>query len=353
MNGEISASRTPTAKSSRRAAKIIVLLAFQALISPAYAQLQPDPGESSNADAKPDADDPRMLGHGTLSISYENTYVNGMLLGGPVTPIGTLRVQSVDFLLDYFIADHWSIVAGIPFTTSRFEAGPGNAPHCPTATAAPVCGPPTPALLQPHPESEYLDDGNSHGTWADWTFGVEYHANVLDYIITPSINAYIPSHNYVFFANAAVGQDLKRVEVGATIAHQFDFSNFYYRIGYRRAFVQRTLGVSIDNNKYDVDVGYFVNEKLSLNIYGLGKFGGGLTGDQLIPLTTFNGVPFVTEYWYRHDQIAAHEYVNVGTGVEYRLNDKTTLSTSIDRLVWGNSVYDFKYRLDVTLAREF
>jgi hypothetical protein len=320
--------------------------------APALAQV-PDPESESPQPAAGDTGESQK-GHGSVSIAYQNTYVNGMLIGESVMKIGTVRVQTIDLGVDYYVADQWSINAGIPFTSSRFN-GTGIGPaHCPT-TAPPICQSPTPALSPQEPGSQFLDDGNVHGTWADWSFGAAYHTEIDNYLITPSITAYIPSHNYTFFANAAVGQDLKKVEIGATVAHQFDFSNFYYRIGYRYAFEQKTLGISVDNSKVDLDLGYFVNEKLSVNLFGLGKFGGGLTSDELIQLTKVDGIPFSNEFWYHHDQISAHEYFNVGTGMDYRFGDqdKYTLTTNLQRLIWGNSVYDFKYKFDVTLTRAF
>jgi hypothetical protein len=40
-------------------------------------------------------------------------------------------------------------------------------------------------------------------------------------------------------------------------------------------------------------------------------------------------------------------------GTEYRINDRTTLSAPLDRLVWSNKVFDFKYRFSLPLAYEF
>ena len=279
-------------------------------------------------------------GHGSISIGYQNTYVNGMFLPVPggEAPIGTVRVQSIDLGVDYNFADRWSVHVDLPYIEGRYR---GPVPHCPNAIPTQCAG--TPAFTHPHPESQFLDDGNYHGTWQDWGIGVAYHANIDDYYLTPSITAYLPSHGYTFFANAAVGQDLKRVEVAATLAHQFEFSEVYYRIGLGHVFSQETLGQSIDYNKVDLELGYFLNEALTFKVFGVGKKGNGFTG----PLDR------TSELWYRHDQRAKHNYANVGGGVDYRLNDKYTLSSTVQKLVWGEYVFDFRYVLNVTLTRAF
>ena len=279
-------------------------------------------------------------GHGWVSVGYQNTYINGFFvpIPGGKAPIGTVRVQSISLDLDYFLTDHISGHLGIPYVESRYG---GNVPHC-VSQAPPQCqGAIVPA--QPHPESQFLDDGRYHGAWQDWNIGLAYHANYRDYLITPSVTAYIPSHNYTFFAQSAPGQDLRKLELAVELAHQFDLSNFYYRVRLGHVFAEKTLGQSIDHNRLDLELGYFLNETWTVKAFAAGKKGNGYTGpyDQ------------TSEAWYHHDQRAMHNYANVGAGLDYRMGEKYTLSATLQRLVWGQFVFDFKYSLDVRLTREF
>ena len=108
-------------------------------------------------------------------------------------------------------------------------------------------------------------------------------------------------------------------------------------------FAQKTLGQSIDHNKLDLELGYFLNDAWTLKAFATGKKGSGYTGnyDQ------------TTELWYHHDQRAEHNFANVGAGLDYHVNDKYTLSTTVQKLVWGQFVFDFKYSIDFRLVREF
>jgi len=279
-------------------------------------------------------------GHGSVSVGYQNTYVNGMFLPVPggKAPIGYVRVQSISFDVNYFFADRWSAQLGIPYVEGRYR---GPAPHCIT-TAPPQCqGQVVP--LQPHPESRFLDDGSYHGAWQDWNVGAAYHGNIDDYLLTPTVIAYLPSHHYTFFGNAAVGQDVRKLELAIDLAHQFELSNVYYRMRAGHVFAEKTLGQSIDYNKLDLELGYFIDETWTAKVFGSGKKGKGYTGnyDQ------------TTEEWYHHDQRAEHNYANVGTGMDYHMNDKYTVSATVQRLVWGQFVFDFKYSFDVHLTRQF
>lgn len=284
-------------------------------------------------------------GHGSISIGYQSTLADGLKVNHETTlPSGSVRSRGIHLDLDYNFADNWSAHFGVPFISNRYN---GGAPHCPTNV--PMQCQHAPVLSHQHPESQFLDDGNFHSTWQDWAFGVAYHTNMGNYLITPSITAYIPTHDYTFFANAAVGQDLWKLEFAVSLAHQFDFSNLYYRVGYGYVLAEQTLGASINHSRLNLELGYFVNEKLSVRLFGIGKVGDGFSAGELIPLT--NGQ--TNDYWYHHDQISEHNYFGVGVGFDYALGDRYTVSASVQKLVWGQSVFDFKYAAEARLTRAF
>ncbi len=301
------------------------------VVTSAAAQVVPPPAAISNAftPSLDPASEETTKGHGSVSIGYQNTYINGMFVPVPggEAPIGAVRVQSISFDLDYFFADRWSAHLGIPFIEAKYS---GDAPHCITQ-APPQCqGAVVPS--QPHPESAFLDDGYYHGAWQDWNLGLAYHTSINDYLLTPSITAYIPSHHYTFFAQAAVGQDLRKIEVALDLAHQFELSNLYYRVRLGRVFAEKTLGQSIDHNRLDLELGYFLNDAWTVKVFGAGKKGNGYTG----------GYDQTTELWYHHDQRAQHNYADLGAGFDYRVNDKYPVAASGQRLVRGQCVFDLK-----------
>lgn len=313
-------------------------------MSAAAQAVPPPPAAISDAAVLPSpasGGDATARGRGTLSIGYQDTFVDGMFLPVPggEAPIGAVRVHSASLGIDYFLADHWSGHVDIPYVDSRYR---GNSPHCIT-TAPPQCrGAIVPA--QPHPHSAFLDDGHYHGTWQDWHIGLAYHGDFADYLWSPSITATIPSHRYTFFAQAAPGQDLWKIDVALDLAHQFELSSLYYRIRAGHVFAEKTLGQSIDHNTLDLELGAFLDEAFTVKTFAVGKKGHGYTG----PLSDQT-----SEAWYHHDQRAEHNYATVGAGLDWHLNGRDTVSTTVQRLVWGQYVFDFKYSLDLRLSRDF
>lgn len=324
-----------------------VAFATGSIIAGAAHALGPVPPSVTGAQPSETASDDlaqTARGHGSISIAYLGSYVNGFHLDSETeVPNGAVHSRGVAFDVDYFVADDWSLHLGIPYLDNRFK----GVPHCPT-TAPPECAG-IPPLDPPHPESQFLDDNHYHGTWQDWTLGAEWHTHIGDYYITPSITAVIPSHDYTFFANAAVGQRLNQLLLATTLAHQFEFTNLYYKLGYGYAFSQRVLGHDTGYQRFDVELGWFANEKLALRAFVSGRLGNGMSAADLLPLTDGQ----TSEYWYRHDQLSEHSYFGAGFGFDYALDDRYTLSAGIQRAFWGETVFDFEYAYEVRLTRSF
>ena len=304
------------------------------------------PPQAAHA-AEPDANAPAQStqGHGSISVGYDTSLVNGFRVTDSITaPIGTVRLRSLDLGIDYSFADKWFLHASVPFASNKFS-GPGA--HCPTATP-PACQN-APHLNPPHPESQFLDDGQYHGAWQDWSLGVSYLASVGDYMLIPSFTASIPTHDYTFFANAAVGQDIWRVEPAVELQHQFDFSNLYYRVRYGYVYTESTLNTRVSHHRLDLELGYFINEAFSLRGFSVAKKGQGFHAPDLLPQTQGQ----TNDLWYHHDQISVHNYAALGVGLDYRFGGNYTLSSSIQKLVWGETIFNFRYSAELRLTRAF
>jgi len=341
-NAQGSALRPGCSRSMQR--PIVLVFALAALhAGGAAAQVSPSGG--LRAEPIDETLETQVAGHGSISLGFLASMSEGLKIDNNFTaPSGTVHSHGLALDLDYNIADAWTAHVGIPYISNKYD---GKAPHCPT-TVPSACAH-APVLSPAHPESQFLDDGEYHSTWQNWSLGLAYQTIVNDYVITPSVTAYIPSHDYTFFANAAVGQDLWFLEVAATLAHQFELSNFYYRVGYGYVFSEKTLDTTVSHHKINLELGYFVNDRLSLRAFGIGRVGHGYGARTLIPLTQGQ----TNDYWFHHDQISEHNYFGAGFGLDYEFNPLYTLTASAQRLVWGQTVFDFKYATEIRLTRKF
>ncbi len=285
----------------------------------------------------PDQDEPETsefpAGHGSVSIEYQHLFMNGDWWDvGPKKPFGSVIVNSLRLDADYFFADNWDVDLSLPFISAKYS---GAYPHLLST------------LEVPHPHTVFVEDGNWHGTWADWITGISYHYKIGSYYLTPTIKAYIPSHNYTFYGSATVGDGQKKLGIGVTLAHQFDFSNFYYSAQYEYVFVEKTLGINADFYRFGMDLGYFVNPRLSVRGFFEGKLGNGVGSTEIVNNCCSS------EFWFLHDKFRREEHFNVGGGLDYQLNPKLTLSASAFRMVWGRDNLNLKYGLDLRITRSF
>lgn len=326
---------------------VVVSMIGLALVGTAHAldEVPPVAGQSWPSAPAEGTPPEKAKGHGSISIAYLGSYSDGFhLVSKNTVPIATVHSRGIALDVDYHVSDDWSVYFGIPYIDNKFVRG---APHCPTS-APPQCAH-APVLNPPHPESRFIDDGRYHGAWQDFHLGAAWHTQLGAYQITPSLTAIIPSHDYVFFDNAAVGQRLRQLQLGATLAHQFDFSNLYYKLGYAHVFSQRVLGHDTGYQRFDAELGYFVNDKLSLRTFSTGRLGYGYAALDLLARTEGQ----TNDYWYHHDQLAKHSYFSAGFGFDYALNNRYVLTMGLQREVWGETVFDFKYALETRLTRQF
>ena len=114
-------------------------------------------------------------------------------------------------------------------------------------------------------------------------------------------------------------------------------------------FTERTLDTNVNHHRLDAELGYFINEQWSMRFFGAGKKGNGYLGRELVPKTAGQ----TNAYWYHHDQISVHDYAEIGVGADYRFGNGYTLSGALHHLVWGQTVYNFRYSAEVRITKEF
>jgi hypothetical protein len=283
-------------------------------------------------------------GHGSLSIAYFDTDINGMWLRSNYKlPVGNVHLQGAGFDTSYNLSNDWTVYGGIRYFSGRNY---GTAVvNCPTS-APPQCAS-WPPLATQHPESPFLDDGKYHGAWQDWNLGVAWHTHIGNYFIMPSATAYIPTHDYPFFGNGAVGQDLYQLLLAVTLSHQFEFTNFYYKLGYGYAFSQHVLGIDTGYQRLDGELGWFINENVAVRGFVTGRAGFGTRVEITVP-------PDPTSIgWYEKGRVTQHDYHAYGFGVDYDFGNRYVASASLQHEYWGDSAFDFKYALEVRLTRSF
>lgn len=271
-------------------------------------------------------------GHGHISLNYQFISVDGFESSIGEIDIGKVDTHTLNFEVEYYLNERWTLVAGLPFVSKRYR---GSFQHDPLL------------LDPPRPEVENIDQGDWNTSFQDFHFGARYLAKTSPLIIEPFVYLGVPSHEYPFFANAAVGQHVLKLDVGSSFIYVPPLSDAYYRLSVSYVLVEKTLGININHLKLDAEAGYFFGPRLTGRIFILHKDGSGLSFPEDFP------TPRTGEQWYQHDRLVRHNYTNFGAGLDWSLNEKYQLSTALLTMIRAEQVHKMDYALSIGLSRSF
>ncbi len=244
---------------------------------------------------------------GEISIGYQYIHVDGYEASFGKMDIGTTDTHILNFETTFALTDRWSVSLGIPLIRKRYN---GPLPHDPDSIVPPA-------------DQENIDDGKYRTGFQDFHLGVQYLAwQTSNLTVSPFLSYGTPSHDYAFFGNAAIGQNVWKLNVGIDLVYVPTLSYWYFRFAPSYEFVEETLGVNVNNWRLNASAGYFITDQIALNAFVLAKEGRGLDFPEDFP------PPRNDEFWFNHDRMGRHNYVNFGLGVEWQLDPVHHLSLS-------------------------
>ena len=275
-------------------------------------------------------------GSGQFVVTYQFNATDGFESDIGDLPIGSIDTHVINFELQYALTDRLTVIAGIPYVRKRYNNGP--LPHDPLL------------LDPPRPYIENVDLGGWNSDFQDFNIGAKYRVREGAFSVEPFVFLGIPSHEYPFYGNAAVGQQLTRLQVGSSLMWYPGLSNAYYSADIGYVFVEETLGVSVNYWNIRAEAGYQFGPRITGRLFGLLKKGSGLA----VP-TNYPGFPgqLNDELWYQHDRMLKHNYMNIGIGLDWVLNDDYSISSNYMEMVWADQVNILEYALTLSVARTF
>lgn len=269
---------------------------------------------------------------GRIAIEFQHIHTDGFQATTGDLDIGTTDTDSIDLELELRLGQRWTLSASLPWIRKRYQ---GRAPHDPAAIDPPV-------------DSKFIDTGGYHSSFQDLHIAVQFAA--LDtpfWLIAPFAYYGQPVEDYTFFAQSAVGQNLRRFGIGTTITWFPPFSDFYLTFAPGYEFVEETLGTNISHWRIGAEVGYFLNPALDVRGFALIKEGNGRDFPDDFP------PPRDDEWWYQHDRMVRHNYVNLGLGLDWQVSERNRFSVSGMTMVHADQVHIMKYTVTLGLSRTF
>jgi len=276
-------------------------------------------------------------GEGSVSILFQDIAVKDHYYGTTPVDSGRIRTEAALFDVSYGLTDRVAVTVGLPLVAAKYS---GVSPH------------PLVDLSGPTPRfgANPLYDGSYHPTLQDLRFSVRYNLTKKNFWLTPFVGSVVPSHNYEYFAHAAPGTHLNEVQFGVSAAKLLDSlvpgllvqSTFSYGV------VGQVLDFTPNRFNLDLEVGYFLNPKLRLLALSTGQIV--QDGIDIVPNPRVN-LPAL-EYEH-HDQISLDNFLNLGAGAAYSLNERVDIYGSLIHTVAKRNGHAIDHGVTIGLTWSF
>ncbi len=277
--------------------------------------------------------DEDRAGSGSVALGWHVARAERFFFSdGSTVEFGEVRTHAAVLELEYYLSNRWSVEAHVPFVKRRYQ---GPRPHRPER------------LTVPHPESNFLDDGEYHGGLQDFRFVLRYDAIQDTMLLRPFVAVVVPSRDYTFFAQSAIGQDLYKGELGVELIKPLGLSDFYLRGQYAYEILERSYdGVNTNHHLTQLELGWYAMPRLVARGFLFDRRGNGIG-------TTADYAGQTNERWYYHDQTQLHDSTNVGVGLDYAVSDHYVVSVTGVRTIDGEAVHQIDYATGLELTWHF
>ena len=260
-------------------------------------------------------------GVGSVTVSAQNLDYSGhFVTDGTFFEVGTSVHNRVDIDADFALTDRLSIALGIPFLFARYtdpEPLPSFVPFLP------------------------VDDCRCwQSGWQDFGFTVRYSLVNGAFGLTPSVSVGMPSHEYNFHGEAALGERLKELRIAVDAGQRLDVISPRLSIQgrYSYAFVEQVLDdVPIDRSNAALEGEFLFTRRLAGRaVLTWQRVHGGLR------LGSPSGNPFsapgevnTPERLFEHDRLLRDNNFRIGASVAYSF-DRMDVFFSYFELLRGN-----------------
>jgi hypothetical protein len=253
----------------------------------------------------------------SYSIDYSNTLNKKHYTPtGKEVDVGHTDINAMSLSGSYSPTDRISINASLPYVRTRYR-GEGLGGH-----------------------NTSIDDGTWHSTVTDLQFTVNYQLITGAFGLAPYVGAVIPTHDYTTFGHSAPGRGLNEYWVGTYAAVSLNewIPRTYVQVRGNYSFVEKVMGISHDRINATLEVGYFFNPSWNVRVIASEQWtDGGIN----VP------VPLNSPLFPVHDILADEEFVNVGAGGTWVINERMSVYGLYMEAIEGSNAHKVDHRMSI------
>ena len=258
----------------------------------------------------------------------------------------TTATDSVDFgksdthvlLLSgvWSINERWKIWGSLPYVRKRQEANTYG-----------VHNPATDFFEYTPPDLRFVDDGEYHGGFQDFTAGVKYLALDGPFSVSPFVSYGVPTSNYPIYGSAIRGRGLRELHLGVSMELLPYFSDWLFRADVAYAISEKELGVDLNYWWAHFSASYYVTPRFLPRVFvRTRRAPNALSSDYV----TEN---YDSEIGWRHDQILKHNFVDAGIGFDYIINNRYDIAGTYYKTIDAEDLLEIDIAFTFALTRRF
>jgi hypothetical protein len=252
-------------------------------------------------------------GEVTMSFVFSDSFADEHDLNGLRDPNSDIFTQSLLADVTWGVRDNLAVTVSLPLVRGKY-----------LSTGTP-----------PHPTVQ--DDGRFHTTLTDLRVDVRYAAvNRRGFVVTPFLTTVTPSHDYEYFAHAAPGRRVHELQLGAYVGSTLDdvLPGMFVQGRYGYGIQEQFLDFSHNRSLVSLETGYFATPDIRV----FGMISGQRTHGGVDLFVGANRVWPETQ-WRNHDRITRENFLNVGGGVGWALNDVVDVFGSYSKAVIARNTH--------------
>jgi hypothetical protein len=243
------------------------------------------------------------------TIDYDGHFVTD----GRFFAVGASVNNRLDIDVDYAITDRLSVTAGLPFVFAKYVDPNPLPPFVP---------------FLPVDECRCWQSG-----WQDFGFTTRYNLVNGAFALTPSVSIGVPSHDYNFRGEAAVGNHLKEMRITIDAGQRLDAVSprLAIQARYSYAFVEQVLDIPNNRSNATVEGGFLITRRLlARGLLSWQRVHGGLRlgspGSALPPPGEVNTPGRLDE----HDRLLRDNNWRLGGGIAYSMPQMDVFASYVE-----------------------
>jgi hypothetical protein len=274
-------------------------------------------------------------GEGTFSLLYQYGFDRYHALSkGEAVDRGHIFMQALMAELDYSITERLAVRVALPFIQGRYFGSDGH------------------WLVRQQPETAVeLDNGRYHGGFQDFRLDVRYNASRKKLMVTPFLQAILPSHAYPTLGHGAVGTAQREYRFGVNVGRRLNpiLPKAYIQGRYAFGRVEGVANIAPKRSYGELQLGYFLTRRLSVQGSGVWAH-------------SHNGIDFIAgrfpdnltdEQWRNHDRISRVNLLDLGGAANFAINRSTTLFVGLGHSVYGTNTHLRAVVVTVGISKSF